>query len=76
MTRLDRLPTQTAISTSQPAGDCVRLHPGSVITRSLGSICRGRLQLNGRNINLSNPGAAARPHHLGGPQTGQIGKNP
>lgn len=76
MTRLNRLRAQTATSPSQPAGDLAPLHPWIVITRSLGPICRGRLQLNGRNIDLSNPGAAARSHHLGGHQTGQIGKNP
>lgn len=76
MTRHNRLRAQTAITPSQPARDLAPLHTWIVITRLLGLIYRGRLQLNGRNIDLSNPSAAARSHHLGGPQTGQIGKNP
>ena len=76
MTRHNRLRAQTAITLSQPARDLAPLHTSIVITRSLRPICRGRLQLNGRNTDLSNPGAAAPSHHLGGPQTGQIGKNP
>jgi hypothetical protein len=76
MTRHNRLRAQTAITPSQPARDLAPLYTWIVITRSLGPICRGRLKLNGRNIGLSNPNAAARSHHLGAPQTGQIGKNP
>jgi hypothetical protein len=76
MTRHNRLRAQTAITPSQPARDLAPLHTWIVVSRSLGPTYRGRLQLNGRNIDLFNPSAAARLHHPGGPQTGQIEKNP
>ena len=76
MTRHNRLRAQTATTPSQPARDLAPLHTWIVITRSLGPICRGRFPLNGCDIDLFNLSATVQSHHLGGPQTGQIRKNP
>ena len=76
MTRHDRLPAQTAIPQSQPAGDLAPGHSWIIITPSRGPICRGRFHRNGRNIGLFDPSAAAPSHHPGAPKTGQIEKNP
>ena len=76
MTRHDRLRAQTAITPSQPARDLAPAHPRMVITRSLGHNCRRRFHLNGRDIEPLALSAAAQSPSPGGPQAGQIQKNP
>jgi hypothetical protein len=68
MTRHNQLRAQTAITPSQSARDLAPLHTWIVISRSVGPTCRGRHQLNGRNIDLFNPSAAAPSYHPGGPR--------
>ena len=76
MTRHKLLLAQTATSPSQPAGGLAPAHPWMVIIRSLGHKCRRRFHLNGRDIEPLDLSAAAQSSSPGGPQAGQIQKNP
>ena len=76
MPRHNRLRAQTAITPSQPAGALAPAYPWMVIIRSLGQNCRRRFHLNGRDIEPLALSATAQSPSPGGPQAGQIQKNP